>query len=292
MDKINLSLLLPTRGRSKRLKQFLDSAYQTALYSENIEIILFIDDNDNSMHDFEYKKLKIKKLIKSRNTMGFCNTACLEVAKGEIVIALNDDVLIKTLSWDKKIVDFHRMQPDPIYLAYPNDLNKKGKLPTFPILSQATCKTLQAVFPTAYKGSFLDLHLYDIFMRLKKIRLHRVFFLKEIVFEHLHFRNKKSAIDATYKDRDRFGDDRIFISLTKLRKEEANRLITYCFKSNSSMNSIITSTPSTTIFVNGFMRNIAFYFLNFLLDKSLPWRWRLYLFYYFTGRLIFMKLFS
>ncbi|MFW0072801.1 MAG: hypothetical protein AB8Z23_00950 [Coxiella-like endosymbiont] len=291
MNKINLSLLLPTRGRSQRLKQFLDSAYQTALHSENIEVVLFIDDNDNSMHDFEYKKLKIKKLIQSRNTMGFYNTACLEVSEGEIIIALNDDVLIKTLSWDKKIVDFHRAQPDPVYLAYPNDLNKKGKLPTFPILSQATCEVLQAVFPTAYQGSFLDLHLYDIFMRLKKLHLHRVFFLKEIVFEHLHFRNKKATIDETYKCRDRFGDDRIFISLTKLRKEEANRLIRYCFKSHNSTSSI-TISPPTAFVANGFIRSIVFYFLNFLLDRSLPWKWRIYLLYYFTGRLIFMKLFD
>ena len=288
MDQINLSLLLPTRGRSQRLKQFLDSAYQTALHSENIEVILFIDDDDSSMHDFEYKKLKIKKLIQSRNTMGFCNTACLKVSEGEIIIAVNDDVLIKTLNWDKKIIDFHQTQPDPIYLAYPNDLNKKGKLPTFPILSRVTCKALQAVFPTAYKGSFLDLHLYDIFMRLKKLHLHRVFFLKEIVFEHLHFRNKKATIDETYKYRDRFGDDGIFISLIKLRKQEANRLIRYCLKSH---NSIIIST-TTAFFVNCFARSIVFYFLNFILDRSLPWRWRIYLFYYFTGRLAFMRLFG
>lgn len=288
MDRINLSLLLPTRARPQRLKQFLDSAYQTALHPENIEIVLFIDDDDNTMRDFEYKKLKIKKLIQPRNTMGFYNTACFEVSEGEIVIAVNDDVLIKTLSWDKKIVDFHRMQPDPIYLAYPNDLNKKGKLSTFPILSRDTCKALQAVFPTAYKGSFLDLHLYDIFMRLKKLHLHRVFFLKEIVFEHLHFRNKKATIDETYKHRDRLGDDGTFISLTQLRKQEVNRLIRYCLK---SYNSITTSTP--TVFVRkGFIKSIMFYFLNFLLDRSLPWRWRIHLFHYFTGRLTFMKLFG
>lgn len=288
MAAITVSLLLPTRGRPNRLKQFLDSVYRTARHPENIEVILFIDDDDVSMRNFEYTNRRIKKLIHPRNTMGFYNTACFEASTGEVIIAVNDDIIIRTLDWDKKIVDFHHAQPDPIYLAYPNDLNKKHKLPTFPILSRITCKTLGSVFPTAYKGSLLDWHLYDIFMRLKKLKLHRIFFLEDIVFEHLHFRNKKAMIDETYKQRVRFADDEIFISLTLPRKQEANRLIQYCLNHQS-----INTTPIPKYLGRkGLIRNIAFYFFIFIFDASLLWRWRIHLFYYFTGRLIFKTLFD
>jgi len=280
---------LPTRARPKRLKQFLDSVYRLAESPQQIEVILFIDDDDDSMFNFEYSNLKIKKIIQARNTMGFYNTACFNISEGKIIMAVNDDIVVRTFAWDKQILDFHLNQPDPIYLAYPNDLHKKERLPTFPILSRETCESLQAIFPADYKGSFLDLHLFDIFMRLKKYGLNRVFFLNKIVFEHLHFRNKKSKIDETYQQRNRFSDDCVFVALAKFRREEADRLIRNYFDANHKNDQMTFRVFQRQQYKKSFFKNTILYFSCFILDQSLSLRWRIYLFYYFMARLIFSE---
>ena len=43
---------------------------------------------------------------------------------------VNDDIFVRTLHWDVKIRNLQSKFHDKIYLAYPNDLNKKNKLST------------------------------------------------------------------------------------------------------------------------------------------------------------------
>lgn len=294
MDNINFSLLLPTRARPKQLRRFLDSVYQCSLFPQEIEIILFLDEDDNSMFGFDYPNLKIKKLVQARNTMGFYNTSCLMISEGNIIIAVNDDIVIKTLAWDRKILNFHKNQSNPIYLAYPNDLHKKGKLPTFPILSKETCERLKSVFPIEYKGSFLDLHLFDIFMRLKKQGINRIFFLKNIIFEHLHFRNKKAKFDETYQQRRRFSDDCVFVSLSKFRQTEAYGLIRFCSFLNHYEQDYFFDVCKIHYQDDKekFFSKIIFYFSFLIFDKNISFSWRIYLFYYFIARLLFSIFFD
>lgn len=292
MDCINFSLLLPTRGRPERLKIFLDSVYHLSLFPQRIEIILFVDEDDSSMLEFKYPWLKVKKIVQMRNSMGFYNTVCFERSEGDIIIAVNDDIIIKTFAWDKKIVNFHLDQPDSIYLAYPNDLHKKEKIPTFPILSRKTCEILQAVFPVDYRGSFLDLHLFDIFMRLKKDGLNKIFFLKDILFEHFHFRNKKANLDETYSQRNRFADDAVFVSLVSFRQQEACRL-KQAYLTSKYIKTRVSYIPiGLPTYKKNFFINLFIYFKFFMLDKFIPVGWKIFLFYYFTARLTFSLFFN
>lgn len=278
MKPVKISLLLPTRGRPEKLKKFLDSACVLAKKPERIQVILYVDEDDLTTLSFEYKNLETKKLIGPRNTMGFYNTACLKSSDGELVVLVNDDVVIQTKNWDEKIAEFHDAHPDKIYLAYPNDLNKKKSLATFPILSRKTCDLLQDVFPLSYKGSLIDLHLYDIFNRFKKKKLDRLFFLEDVVFEHRHFRNNKAEIDDTYKSRSRFGDDEVFVSLVDLRKSEFENL-----QKNGIKLSLIYQQEK----VKSLPGKIINYLIKFGFDFSSPLGWRLYLFYYFSARSVY-----
>jgi hypothetical protein len=156
--------------------------------------------------------------------MGACNTRCLEASTGEIIILSNDDVVINTIGWDEKVRNLHKGIGDKIYLAYPNDLYKGEKLSAFPILSKITCEFLIQPFPEIYKGAFIDVHLMEIFIRLRKLGHNRIRYMPDIEFEHIHFRTGKSKIDKTYTERDRYGDDFIFHSLHTTRKMSARFL--------------------------------------------------------------------
>lgn len=164
-----ISLLLPTRGRVTLCKRFLQSVIDQTIDIENIEVIIRVDDDDVESHQIDFEGLNTKLLIGPKTTMGGYNTECFNQSTGEIVVLVNDDMVIQTQGWDEKLRELHRKIEDKIYLAYGNDLFKKGDLCTFPILSRQCCELLQQPYHTAYRGAFIDYHLMDIFKRLENL---------------------------------------------------------------------------------------------------------------------------
>jgi len=52
----------------------------------------------------------------------------------------------------------------------------------------------------------------------------RIRYLEEVVFEHLHYRTGKAAMDETYTKRGRFDADSTFMALIGARRVAAKRL--------------------------------------------------------------------
>ena len=193
---------------------------------------------------------------------------------------VNDDIFVRTLHWDVKIRNLQSKFHDKIYLAYPNDLNKKNKLSTFPIISKTTAFKLIKPYPEQYQGAFIDLHLYDVFKRLEKAKLKRIIYLEDIVFEHLHFRTGKSSFDETYKNRNRFEDDNTFHNLTNLRKFQSEKLINDNYKDTFNLRN--QNIKKNIFFVKKLIHIVLYTF-----DKNLPFKWGLYLTIYFIMRNIY-----
>jgi hypothetical protein len=117
--------------------------------------------------------------------------------------------------------------------------------------------------------------------------------MEDVVFEHLHFRIGKVEIDQTYKDRDRFADDMIFISLNKVRKDAAkflsnviNKKINDCSKYDYA-EPYIVKRPSSLFAMIALSANLYFF------DINLPLRLRIRNFFYYVTRwvIVNMKLF-
>jgi hypothetical protein len=288
-----ISILLPTRGRKKLAERFITSVYENSISPNKVEIILYIDEDDVKSQEINVKNTHIIKIIGDRCSMGACNMRCLEEANGQIIVLANDDVVIRTKGWDEKIRLMHRSITDQIYLAYPNDLNKGKNLSAFPILSRKTCELLSQPFPILYRGAFIDTHLMEIFIRLKHIRDNRIRYMEDVVFEHLHFRIGKVEIDQTYKDRDRFADDMIFLSLNKVRKDAAQFLSNVINKKINDYSKFeytepfIVKRPSSLIAMIGLSANLYFF------DFNLPLKLRIRNFFYYVARwvIVYMKLF-
>ena len=198
---------------------------------------------------------------------------------------VNDDIVIKTKKWDTVVRNLNNKFSDHIYLAYPNDLNKGKNLCTFPILSKKTCNKLVRPFPLEYNGAFIDLHIFDIFKRLEKVNMNRIIYLENIIFEHLHFRTGKSSLDNTYIKRNRFEDDNTFHNMTSFRKFQ--------------MKSIIDNNNNSKINLNDYVVRKKLFFLNkialifrYAFDNNLPFRWGLFLTFYFTIRNIYKFMFN
>jgi hypothetical protein len=285
--KKRISLLLPTRGRPDLVKRFLQSVVAQSTRPDLIEVILCVDEDDIESHGIVFDELALKMVVKPRQTMGAYNTECLRQASGEITIAVNDDIVVRTKGWDEKVRELDARYPDGVYLGYGNDLFKGPKLCTFPILSRKTCSVLAEPYPAIYKGAFIDVHLMDIFRRLEKRGYARICYAADIVFEHVHYRNNPDALDATYSDRLRFGDDLTFIGLVDARRLEADRLTAYI---SGGTPEPIHSPPQVEIESPSLLGIGPLCARKFLLDFDLPLGWRTHLFVWMAARYFFSTL--
>lgn len=271
-----ISLLLPTRGRRSLAKRFLGSVLEMSSRPDLIEVIICVDDDDPESYGIRVPGLKVVEIVGPRQSMGRYNTACLEQATGDITIAVNDDVIIRTNGWDDKVRALDALFEDGVYLGYGNDKFKGPKLCTFPILSRRCTQVMLEPYPEAYRGAFLDMHLMDIFKRLEHAGFNRMVYCEDIVFEHRHYRVDPSALDATYTERPRFADDATFIALADLRQEDADRLVGAIEQRDPAMDSIgaiqraAASKPNVVTIV-------PLCVSRFFLDRRLPLRWRSYL---------------
>jgi len=281
---ILISLLLPTRGRPKLARRFLQSVAEKSVYPQDVEIILYVDEDDSESHGIDYPDLNIQRIIGPRQTMGSYNSDCLANSSGEIIVLVNDDMVIRTQGWDERLRQLDASVPDKIYLAYGNDMFKKGTLCTFPILSRKTCRVLREPYHRAYRGAFIDYHLMDIFKRLEHAGFARIFFLEDLVFEHLHYRTGKAPIDATYSARGRFDDDMLFVGLVPVRIASLNLLI----ETISEVDASLVTLPAYQPMEKPSNPIQAFFLFTqlFLLDTTMPIRWRFFMWWWFGARYV------
>ena len=198
-----ISILVPTRGRPRRLLDFLHSIIDTAAHISDVEVVLAIDEDDHSYDEVDWPvdRLQIKKTIGPQASMGSLNTRCLQQASGNFVMLGNDDVIFRTKGWDQIILNASRQYPDGIFLMYAKDGIKNDAFPCFPILSKTCCALIGDPFPLLYQGDGIDMHLYDLFVRLKDAGFDRFCYLEDVYMEHRHISNGKGEGDATYSVR-------------------------------------------------------------------------------------------
>lgn len=281
-----ISLLLPTRGRPGLVVRFFQSVIEMTTHLEQVEIILYVDEDDVDSHELDSPDIRITKVIGPRMTMGAYNTTCLEKARGSIIMLVNDDMIIRTKGWDERVIVLGKSFPDDIYLVYGNDLLKKHNLCTFPILSRRTCELLVEPYPKAYLGAFIDFHLFDIFKRLQHAGFDRICYLDDVVFEHLHYRAGKADIDETYRKRGRFDDDSIFFSQSSVRRMGAKRLLSVLEGTDippyAGLNEVETMPTD-------FLGAAWYCTQELLFDQELPLRWRGFVWSWFLARYLARK---
>src|SRR4051812_23389179 len=97
---VQLSLIVPTRGRPDALGRFLDSLYRTAADLSRIEVVLVVD-SDAVPAVAPLPGLATNVVAgPPHRTMGQLNRAGCAAARGEFLMLLNDDVVARTPAWD------------------------------------------------------------------------------------------------------------------------------------------------------------------------------------------------
>lgn len=278
-----ISLLLPTRNRPHFVTRLFDSIAAKTFCPDQVEVILYVDEDDTDSHDLDSTDFRVVRIVGPALTMGGYNSACFEKARGDVLILANDDMVIRTPGWDDRVRAMNAEFKDQIYLGYANDLFKKSRFCTFPIMSRRTCELLVDPYPTAYRRAFIDVHLFDIFKRLQRAGFDRIRYYDDLVFEHLHYRTGKAPYDETYgyARNGRFADDPTFIVLTAMRSAAAKRLISIIRNEPVVVGGDVNCQGEVPA---GIPSAVRLFTRRFLLDGELPYRWRLFLWYWFIGR--------
>ncbi|MEK6791515.1 MAG: glycosyltransferase family 2 protein [Deltaproteobacteria bacterium] len=219
---IDLSILLPTRGRPDRLKALFESLISTTAKVRALEVVLYLDENDAQSRAVVCPELNITRVIRPHGApMGAMVRECFEASSGRLVMLMNDDAAIRTNGWDAAMLQAFEGFPDGVALVYGNDLDQGARVPTFPAMPRFACGIIGGPCPPDYLNLHIESHIFDIFNRLKALGHDRIRYLDDVVFEHMHYTVGKSGVDATYVKKDPGHDDMLFIGYAEERRHAA-----------------------------------------------------------------------
>jgi len=233
-----LSLIVPTRSRADALSRFLASVAATAADLVQIEIVLVVDDDAIPALADADPRLRLAVVPgPPGRTMGALNADGYMASRGEFVMLLNDDVVVRTPGWDESVLAAARHFPDGVVLVHVNDTLMRQNLCTFPILSRSLCEFMGGICPRDYVRYCIDDHIEDVFNILAFLGERRTIYLPEVVFEHLNAIEMSAGVREYHADPETLAlDGPRFLALFAERKrlgldlldfivEQASRLL-------------------------------------------------------------------
>lgn len=194
-----ISLLLPTRQRPGNLRRLVDSINATKA-SEMIELVTYIDDDDDSYDDLELD-ISWHKVRGPRNISGLVNLSvmwneCYEVACGDILMHCGDDIVFRTDGWDFIVYQAFEVVEDKILFAFGRDgIQDANNFGTHGFIHRRWIDAVGYLFPPLFVSDYNDTFLNDV---SKLIGRHRQI---EIYTEHMHYIAGKADIDQNTAER-------------------------------------------------------------------------------------------
>jgi glycosyltransferase involved in cell wall biosynthesis len=244
---VEISLLLPTRGRAALVQRLFDSLVQTTADLRHLEVVLCIDEDDSESREICRRELSLIKIVGAPGrTMGKMNRDCYESSHGRYVMLVNDDLIFRTPHWDRRVLETASRFADEIAIIYGNDLDQGAAVPTFPIVSRRVCELLGEICPSGYRHLHIESHLLDIFKQLARLGHKRICYLDDVIFEHMHYVVGKSALDTTYAKKNQRLDDLLFIALDEERAFAA-KILARCIEASDSEHSTEAKTEHPAV---------------------------------------------
>jgi len=184
-------ILLPSRGRSHRIDECLDSLLEHSTVSD---IVVCLDEDDHEsytkrdgvFYDIGPAPVRIGLNEKLNRMLPKI------IDKYDYVLWAADDTVAVTHGWDALLIA--AIQNVPLGISYPNDLLQQERLP-----SNGTCFDIRIPKVLGYLAPPTLFHLYmDNFWKLLGEELGTLRYCKDVILEHNHFVNKKAPVDKTY----------------------------------------------------------------------------------------------
>lgn len=194
-----ISLITPTRGRPDKLYRMWESVMNTANEPHNINLNLYIDDDDTltqfSVRELEVKyPQQIKYVIGPRIVLAQMHNEIWNICDGELLQFAGDDVVFRTKNWDIMLRDAFAQSVDKIILAYGDDGYWGPNFSTHSCIHQNWAKAVGYATPPYFSADWSDTWIFEV-----ATQLNRLVYLP-ILIEHMHVSWNKAEMDDTYRD--------------------------------------------------------------------------------------------
>ena len=227
-----ISLLLPSRERSKKLERMLTSLKTNCFDLNRIEILLLLDEDDKEIDNYKnliknnFQNLNIKLIIKNLKSHAIRNNYLASISSGDILFPANDDMIFISKNWDYYIdTEFSKIDMSKPYCLWINSGKKYNYLHCdFPILNKSWYKKLGYIGSEFFNFWYLDTWICDLSFKSKKFLV-----TNKITVDQLSADTHENEVDNTFLKNKKDGipekDFLIWNKTENNRKEDANKLI-------------------------------------------------------------------
>jgi hypothetical protein len=190
-----VSLLLPTRKRPDNLKRFYESAMTLADKPTQIEVIAYVDSDDDS-YDFSLPRLRYVR--GPRIVLSEMWNKCHEMAVGPIFGHMGDDIVFRNQGWDTLVKDKFKEYPDKIVFVHGDDMSNVhlDRFGTHGFLHQNWVDAVGYFVPPYFSSDYNDTWLNEVANMIGR----RVY-IDDLKTEHMHFAFNKGDVDITHQER-------------------------------------------------------------------------------------------
>jgi hypothetical protein len=188
-------MICPSRSRPQSAYEVIDTWEKTQ--SGFSDLIFYIDDDDVTAENYPKPGHPNIAIVKGprKGITGSTNQAVVDFPDYGYYGFIGDDHRFRTVGWDKIFIDTIKEKGKGWGIAYGDDLYMREQLPTEAVISANIIKAMGFMVYPEFK------HLYiDNFWKEMGIAIGRLFYIPEIVIEHMHYTMGKSIVDDLYKE--------------------------------------------------------------------------------------------
>jgi len=165
IQTFKISLLLPTRERSKKFERLLLSLIKTCQYQNRVEILLLLDEDDKEIDRYKeiikkeiFRSLNFIFIIKNLKSHAIRNNHLAELSTGNIIFPINDDMIFVSKRWDYFIDrEFSKIDMDrPFCIWIKSNIKYSYLHCDYPIINKSWHKRLGYVGSENFNFWYLD----------------------------------------------------------------------------------------------------------------------------------------
>jgi Glycosyl transferase family 2 len=214
-----VSLLVPTRNRPEYLKALIESYFATISGSDDSELVFRVDFDDMKtlqiLAKYDFPVIVGPRRLGYRSLPSFYNEMA-RLARGDILICCNDDVIIETPDWPQLIIEAANQYPDGIFNIGVSTIRGEENY----IFSCVSRKLVDRLgFINDERLVYSDIFLMDVakhFNRLSK--------LWTVRFRHNWAGENPAGMDATRADAQRVEFEMVLADATGAWSDKYRRL--------------------------------------------------------------------
>jgi glycosyltransferase involved in cell wall biosynthesis len=179
-NKIDFSIIFPTRNNVKGLKRFFNSLERTTKRKDRLEVLIAVDDDDEQLKEICEATSKYSfdiQIYLTQRTDNFSDdyyNFLSSKANGRNIWACNDDIWIRTDGWDNLIRQAIKRVGWSIYMVDVNDSTRFHKetnqvWPCFPMVSKEAIDVMGFLFYPQIRVYPADKVIYQLFLNIVRV---------------------------------------------------------------------------------------------------------------------------